>query len=175
MITPISPYKLTALMPSSNWSVLSVIGLSYLSLSHLASIQSCCSCFRGCIHGVVLHSLCCLDHGSIHSVAFVMSHVACILQHSLWIDAFVMDPFILVCLVRQAVIWHLWVVGCINESSMSHFAHRNRSFLEAGFRSRDPLLICTTISNKTGHLDLYQNMPEVLAARSFLLAGFDTR
>jgi len=72
MITPISPYKLTALMPSSNWSVLSVIGLSYLSLSHLASIQSCCSCFRGCIHGVVLHSLCCLDHGSIHSVAFVM-------------------------------------------------------------------------------------------------------
>ena len=35
-------------------------------------------------------------------------------------------------------------------------------------------LFCTIISNKTCILDLYQNMPHVLAARSFLVAGFDT-
>ena len=35
-------------------------------------------------------------------------------------------------------------------------------------------LICTIISNKTGIFDQYQNTPQVLAARSFLVAGFDT-
>jgi len=36
-------------------------------------------------------------------------------------------------------------------------------------------LICTIISNKTGIFDEYQNTPQVLAARSFLVVGFDTR
>jgi len=36
-------------------------------------------------------------------------------------------------------------------------------------------LICTIISNKTGIFDWYQNTPQVLAARSCLVAGFDTR
>ena len=35
-------------------------------------------------------------------------------------------------------------------------------------------LICTITPNKTGILE-YQNTPQVLAARSFLFAGFDTR
>jgi len=35
-------------------------------------------------------------------------------------------------------------------------------------------LFCTIISKKTCSLDLYQNTPQVLAARSFLVAGFDT-
>jgi len=35
-------------------------------------------------------------------------------------------------------------------------------------------LICTIISNKTGIFEQYQNTPQVLAARSFLAAGFDT-
>ena len=45
-----------------------------------------------------------------------------------------------------------------------------------GFWTPVPLfcLICTIISNKTGLFDQYQNTPQVLAARSFLVAGFDT-
>ena len=35
-------------------------------------------------------------------------------------------------------------------------------------------LFCTIISNKTYILDLYQNTPQVLPDRSFLVAGFDT-
>jgi len=35
-------------------------------------------------------------------------------------------------------------------------------------------LICTIVSNKTGIFDEYQNTNQVLAARSFLVAGFDT-
>jgi len=35
-------------------------------------------------------------------------------------------------------------------------------------------LIYTVISNKTGLFESYQHTPQVLAARSFLVAGFDT-
>jgi len=55
---------------------------------------------------------------------------------------------------------------------------RTKSFLETGFRPRDPSFVWfagTIISNKTGHLDWYQNTSQVLADRSFLVAGFDTR
>jgi len=53
----------------------------------------------------------------------------------------------------------------------------HQKLLGGGVSTPGPLfcLICTIISNKRGLLDSYQNTPEVPAARSFLVAGFDTR
>jgi len=53
----------------------------------------------------------------------------------------------------------------------------HQKHLGGGFWTPGPLfcLICTIISNKTGHYDWYQNTPQVPAARSVLLTGFDTR
>ena len=52
----------------------------------------------------------------------------------------------------------------------------HQKLLEGGFLTPVPLfcLICTISPNKTGILDWYQNPPQVLAARSFLVDGFDT-
>ena len=36
-------------------------------------------------------------------------------------------------------------------------------------------LICTISFELNGQMDVYQNTPHILAARSFLVAGFDTR
>ena len=52
----------------------------------------------------------------------------------------------------------------------------HQKLLRDGVLTPVPLfsLICTIISNKTGIFEQYQNTPQVLAARSFLAAGFDT-
>jgi len=53
---------------------------------------------------------------------------------------------------------------------------RTRSLLEAHLRPGvHSFVICTIISNRTGHFGSYQNTSQVLAARSFLVARFDTR
>ena len=53
----------------------------------------------------------------------------------------------------------------------------HHKLLGSGFSTPGPLfcLICTIFSNKTGLFDSYQNTPQVLAARSLLVARFDTR
>ena len=53
----------------------------------------------------------------------------------------------------------------------------HQKLLEWGFSTLRPFLclICTNISKKKCLFDQYQNTPQVLAVRSFLVAGFDTR
>ena len=61
-------------------------------------------------------------------------------------------------------------------SYLEHEVLPHQTLLGDGILTPVPLfcLICTDISNKTGIFDEYQNTPQVLAARSFLVAGFDT-
>ena len=53
----------------------------------------------------------------------------------------------------------------------------HQELLGGGASTPGPLfcLICTIISKKSGLFDLYQNTLQVLAARYFLVTGFDTR
>ena len=60
---------------------------------------------------------------------------------------------------------------------VSHLHKPHHKLLEGRFSTPWPSFgfIFTIISNKTGFLNEYQTTPQVLAARSFLVAGVDTR
>jgi len=71
----------------------------------------------------------------------------------------------------------------INMDSDEAYTHMDDFYLTlhqklgGGFSTPCPLfcLICTISSGLNGQMNLYQNTPQVLAARSFIIAGFNTR
>jgi len=71
----------------------------------------------------------------------------------------------------------LYIYVCIYIYMWNISLKPHQKFLGGGFLTTVPpwWSICTMNSNKTGILDLYQNTPQILAARFFLFTGIDSR
>jgi len=77
--------------------------------------------------------------------------------------------------IAEAHVIHKSYAATTKHTLFIHHTPQHKLFAD-GILTPVPLfcLLCTIISNKTGIFDLYQNTPQVLAARSLLVAGFDT-